>query len=257
MIRRKAVIGLSVLCALAFCAVAAASASAKGTTVFTCSKSATTKSFHDAHCTETSGTLEYGHIAVPAGESTELKVEGTTSQVLKGSISGVSVELSATTVELKPETMGTIVNTDHGTEPMDFSGKGTFTYTGVKVLKPSGKGCVVKEEMVSTEPLTFTSIVGEGATKTGVEFTPAAGKGQPFAEITIEKCSTTSLNGTFSLKGSLVGTPHGATLNFTEASTAGLTIGGNAATLNGSTTVLGRKSTDSSYTPLSVTTTEP
>jgi hypothetical protein len=55
---RRAIIGLSLICALAFAAFGAANASALGTTQFTC-KPGTGAGFSEAHCTS----------AVPSGAS--------------------------------------------------------------------------------------------------------------------------------------------------------------------------------------------
>jgi hypothetical protein len=258
MTARRSIVGLTVLCALCLCAFSAASASAAGTTAFTCSEAAPTKSFSDADCTSTTGTLKFGHIEVAPGTTTELKAEGG-AQTLKGTIAGIKVKLTGTAVELKPSTAHTIVNTA-GT-PMSVTGTGTFTYTGVKVVEPAGQGCVASDEaggvgpeMVSTEPLTFKSIIGTTATTTGIEFAPVT-SGGPFAIIHISGCSTTALNGNFKVTGAAVGTPTGAKLKFTEASTAGLLLAGQKATLEGEATVSGKAAKDGSYTALSLTTT--
>ena len=83
MIGRRATVGLSLLCALAFCAFAAQSASAAkavNTTAFTCVEGAT-KDFSDAHCDTkvTAGTGQYGHVVIPQGTTTEVVGENTTT----------------------------------------------------------------------------------------------------------------------------------------------------------------------------------
>ena len=75
--RIKTIIGLASLCALALTAIGTASASAatSGATAFTCVEGGTggqgTK-FATPHCTEPSSTGTFGHLAIPADETTTL-----------------------------------------------------------------------------------------------------------------------------------------------------------------------------------------
>jgi hypothetical protein len=59
---RRAVVGLSLLCALVFCAFAAPSAQAlKGTTITTCKQVGSGATFQDEHCTkQTMGAAQDG-----------------------------------------------------------------------------------------------------------------------------------------------------------------------------------------------------
>ena len=73
MIRRRAVVGLSMLCALLVCALAAQSASgatAVNTTAFTCVKAESGAGFSDEHCdNEVSKEAKFKHEVVPLNET--------------------------------------------------------------------------------------------------------------------------------------------------------------------------------------------
>jgi hypothetical protein len=64
-------IALALVAAVPF--VTATSASAQGTTAFTCTEVAfNTGSFSDPHCTSTVGEHNFAHISIPAGTQTEV-----------------------------------------------------------------------------------------------------------------------------------------------------------------------------------------
>jgi hypothetical protein len=87
MIGRRAVVGLSLLSALLFCAFAAQSASAAlktstNTTGFTCVKGVTEKGdFKDEHCDETNvGKGAFKHELIPLNTTTEVEFSNEKSQ---------------------------------------------------------------------------------------------------------------------------------------------------------------------------------
>lgn len=246
---RKTIVGLSVLCALLFSVVAAANASAAtGTTLFTCSKSATVKDFTNADCTSTTGTKEWGHVAFTGSTPLQTK-SASAKQVLTGTLAGIAVELEATGVEVNTTLNNTVQN--NAGPPMSFSGETALTYTGVTVKKP--EPCKVPGGKVSTKQLKFNSTIGTTKKTTGVKFEPATGT--TFAEITLEGCGATPPNGTYPVKGTVTGySPSpGSILAFSSESES-LTLGGNPAVLTGETTQTNR----TSGTALSATTiTEP
>jgi hypothetical protein len=223
---RKSMLGLTVVCALLFGAFAAANASAaEGTTTFTCSSTATVKEFSDADCTTKPGTA-FGHTAIPAGTVTPTTATGTTSQVLKGVISGVEIEITCTA----EAATGSGVNKE--VPPMDASGSEiVIKYTGCTVTRPAGKGCVVKGGAITTNKLKSTTSLT--TSPAGVKFEPETGT--EFVPITIEKCTVVALNGTFPVKGTEIAVPRGAFLD--TSGSVGLTFAGNPATLTGSSTV--------------------
>jgi hypothetical protein len=256
MIGRKSVVALAVLCALAISAFSVASASA--TTAFTCSAAAPTLDKLGAHClTPTGVTKNFGHIGFTgtteidgSNEKTASETTARSTQTLAGTLSGVATELSCGIVEKKPGTIASMTNKEEPVGTMIAHGEGTLTYKECVVLKPAGKSCVVKEEMVTTELLTAIS---EGAST--LAFKPKAGT--TFAGITIEKCTVEALNNTFPVTGTLKAKVEGATTTANEAEVTTqntLKFGGNKAGLGGSLTISGRvKETTGAYTPLVLT----
>lgn len=222
---RRAIVGLSLLCALAFCAVAAPGASAKGTTAFTCVKEGGSLDFSDAHCGTkvAKGTGEFGHEEIPANTETQFeltneKVKNNTTEhepsVLIGIISGIEVRVECTIVS----GTGTLTNNTVG-EAMRTSGDVTIKHSECTVPKPTTGGgeekCQVKEVVYDAHFET-----AESGEEMWIEFTPKNGK--EFGVLTLEnhapnKCSIAGsygISGTF--KGTMGGTPKGvgATLHF-------------------------------------------
>jgi len=286
MIGRKAIVGLSLLCALCFCAFGAASASAKGTTAGECTTAAPTKDFSDAHCDTPKAGGTTGHILFANGLANTVNVTaandltGTASPFfLEGKVAGIVVKVECTTVAAT----GTVTNTENAeTKAMtiDF-GNAETKFTGCTVLTQEGK-CTVTvaaTKSVQTDPMNLkkegaektgpteekVKVVEEaaGSTDMGLKFAPV-GAGN-FTELTFagEACPA-AIKGAKPVKGfayatggransNLEGTTSsGATAIFSKASTlGGLTFAGNPASLEGTLTF--RKSGGN---PLIITTTE-
>lgn len=273
MIGRRAIVGLSLLCALMFSAVAAQSASAvKGTTAFTCVAKAK-GDFSDAHCDTAvpAGTGTFGHVEI--GESTtELHVTNNktkasttehTPATLKGEAFKVKTEIDCTKVEGTSSTK----NVKEGIDKV-MANEGTFSvkYSECTVTKPNVGGvhvCKVKEPIeASGTTTTRVQVIGEKETM-GVEFKPVAGKS--FTEITYEgaECSLKGL--TAKVEGTALATgsrgpdnsvsSSGATLVFTDAmTTETLKFAGNPAGLDSTITVsMGNK--EKTENPITLTTT--
>jgi hypothetical protein len=269
MIGRRAVIGLSLLCALLFSAFAVQSASAAttGTTAFTCVKvtGAATGDFKDAHCDETNiGKGEYVHEPLTTNptaiestnEKTKEKTLQSTPAVFKGEAALSKVEITCTTVKAtgsiengEEEVGGNkkhIIRIHNGEKGKVFS----TTYSGCTVQKPSTK-CTVTDPVTKkagTVVVKATAVssetVGAGKNEMGLVFSPAAGT--PFAELLFEgaECALATGKG-FPVEGSAVGTgtpvntaiSAGATVIFTEAMTKEtLSFGGKAATFTSAVT---------------------
>jgi hypothetical protein len=267
------------LCALFVSAIAAQGASAAivGTTAFTCKKpvagdTAVGEKFSKAHCkteasdNDTSPTGEYRHVQFNQDTTTELEGNNNDTEgkpIIANLVStqaGVEEELQAEIVEKKPGTEASMENKKEGTEHY-ITGKGTLTYTKVKVTKPAGKGCAVTgeggAETVSTKELKATTLGVAGGM--GLKFEPATGT--VFSEFEITGCSVAALNGTYKAEGSLIASLNGATINTTAAGVKAqgtLKLRGQAAGLGGTLTLSGRDKTlkEVTYTPLSATTIE-
>lgn len=265
--RRQAIVGLGMLCALAFSAFAAQSASAAGTTAYTCKQTGT--GFTDAHC-KTAGSGSFGHVAIGPTTSTEVSGSNETTGgateplTLRTTITGIELELKATGVIIG----GWMENREIGGE-MVVEGEGgalSPEFTGVTVTKPAGKGCKVNKDAEGGVGIgEFVEGNNTKATTQGqgdaVKFTPAFEK--PFATFFIQGCSIAGLNKTYAVVGNIKGTPNGATINFTHANTTEqgtLRIGsveGPKAGIQGSITFKGRPfhfPPSGEYTALSATT---
>jgi hypothetical protein len=253
MIGRKAVIGLSLLCALAFTAFAAPSAQA-GTTMFTCVKGGGAQEFTEAHCAKNGhdDKNKYGHVGFAGTTkwvSTNKKTANTTvdhtTAILKGTLAGATAEISCT----KVDGHGSLTNEEVGGK-MRVQGTAVGTYSECTVTKPT-KGCTVKQPIIFESNV---STVEEGATM-GLRFTGSKA-GEIFTEIFYEnkgaeKCSLLNGGKPFPTSGSMVATDKGATLEFTAAHSK-LLWGGKTVTYTAVDTV-----TSEAGTPLSMTTTTP
>ncbi len=257
---RRALIGLMVLCALAFSAVAAASASAKGTTAFTC-REGQGGANTDAHC-DPGSTGTSGHVAIPAGTKTDIHVAATTSQTLTGTVAGNAITLVGSGVEVDPSSTSYLQNTDHGTSPMDVSGTVQLVYTGVEITAGAAlkERCEIEGKRVTTESLAVTTSVGETKKTTGLTFTPENVEGI-FAHVNIvqkagaKACPLAGVSAP--VTGKVTGNPTGATLAV-SAESEELFLNGNAATLTGTVTVSVTSEPGVGPTiPVSLTTTEP
>jgi hypothetical protein len=244
MIGRRAVIGLSLLSALVFCAFAAQSASAaegKNTTAFTCVFVGDhNQVFEDAHCDRKhpTGQGDYTHKNLPVSppETTEIEITNkeTTNEtkeakpaVLFGEPFKVKTEITCKTVS----GTGTIGNTEPSAKVHKVSGKITTEF-GIKaskdctVIKP--EKCTVKEPIVATAEAEGVEEL-EGKKEMGVEFRPLTieGKKQPFAVVTLEGAEC-PIKVPFNVEGTAISTggtttqaeKHGgATAIFTKAMT--------------------------------------
>jgi hypothetical protein len=247
----RAIVGLCMLCAIVFSAFAAQSASAKGTTAYTCAETGT-GDFKDAHCKEAgeAGKSKYAH--VPFEGTTKITgtnvTTGTSKDVtkLKSVQAGVTLELQSQTLDGEGEMSNKLIKNKAGEEEMVAHGTGFITYTEVTVTAPAGKGCKVKTEEVKTNELTATTQEQTNQ----LNFTPAAG--ETFAEFTVEGCSIAALNHLYTAKGSVKGTIEGATTRTTHAGTTEqntLTLSGQKAGIEGSLTIKGPNGNGLTVTP--------
>jgi len=257
MSRRKSVLGIAVLFALALSAFASANASAVGTTAYTC-VAAPNGFFNGPHCLTTAGEGKYNHIAIgntkttlagtnentasnEAGETTK----ATRASILNGTLSGVKTELKCTGLS----GTGFMENKETAGGEMFAHATGTLSYTGCTVVAPEPEKCKVKGGTVTTTELTGST---EGLTEQA-NIKPATGT--TFATITIEGCGTAGLNNAFPVTGSLKGKITGATITSTGSEVTAqntLKFGGQKAGLDGALTLKGHKEGEATN-PLSVT----
>jgi hypothetical protein len=220
MIKRRATAGLTLLCALMFCAFVAQSASAqvgtpsKNTTAVTCVKGGGNLDFTDTHCDNkvAAGTGQYGHVSISNGVKTDIEVtnEKTANSTTAAapwffsSISGgVSVE-----IECKKVTSANsyIENSESGSE---HKVKGTVRaeFTECKGLKPTACKETKEPIILTAEFRGVEGLKGEGGlTETmGVEFFEE--KAANFSEITFGKEPTCAFKEkTFPITGTMIAT---------------------------------------------------
>jgi hypothetical protein len=223
MLRRKATVGVALLCALVFCAVSASSASAvAGTTAFTCVKEKTLNGFKDAHCkekVEVGATGEFGHKEIAentttkthiTNEKTDATTTGSTVNLLHAEPFGIktTVECSKLLGHIDVTNVKDKVTGEHSVT----GAKGTLHYTGCKVKEPAG--CVIPKETILVEGLTATT--SKQAENT-IQFKPEVGEN--FVTFSFEKCNNFLFNGAHSVTGSVRGKINGATVEFSSATT--------------------------------------
>lgn len=251
--RGRATVGLSLLCALFFCAFAAQSASAvpaKNTTAFTCVEGGGQKDFVDPHCDQkvVAGQGKFGHIPIPLNQTTEITVTNaktknatieSTPTVFKFTLGGKAVEISCKTVH----GFGTL----HNVEPVFQEHKvtGTLTIKAIecKVLKPLK--CFVKEPIEYKTEFEGVEELGPFKDTHGIEFRPHVEGGGPLLTITIEGAEC-PVKGVVPVTGTMIATGgpspkerhSGATLNLTnEMTKETLKVGGLPAEHSGSLTL--------------------
>ena len=262
---RRAVIGLCMLCALVFSAVAAqsAAAAASGTTAYTCVEGSTsTAKFNSATCNETAAGGKFGHTAIAEKTTTELSGIGVGSTTLKGTHAGVKIALETSTIATAPkefcgEHTAWMENNISG-EEMFVTDELCLTYSNVEVVEPVGKKCEVLGiapsvlKMITTKLLKATT-QGQGMFQ---QFEPASST--VLAEFELINCTVKSLNGVYKVEGSASGVPKGTMTQFSETETTtqgGLTLGSLPAGIGGELELKGRaKGSTGVFTPLGVTT---
>jgi hypothetical protein len=208
MIGRRATVGLSLLCALLFSAIAVQSAAATaGTniTAFACEKVAAgaTGEFNDAHCDSKIVTKDgYNHKLITGKTEFEVTNETTggakSTAVFEGTPFKVQTKIECTTLTGE----GTIENSEPSAGVHKLTGNGVLRYTECTVVKPTP--CTLNEVVVSigsvetqeglTDPLNNSNGMG-------IELKPGAGL---FASIILQNVSCPLFNKTFPVEGSVI-----------------------------------------------------
>lgn len=256
MTAHRAIVGLSLLCALAFCAFAVPSAFAatNGTTAVTCVKDANKKGdYVDAHC-DTTGTLgasEFKHEVLAANPTKEFV--GDNEKTKNETKEREGIVWFVTLQSLNFEIICTIVHSE-GTlenkldaEEHKIVGSGIIVIYEVCTAKNTAQNCKwtsspgAANGTIVTNTLKSESV--EGTPTMTQKFSPNAGK--EIGRIEVKECATIPgisypINGTFSaeLAGQMAagggnGASAGATLKVVQPDNAGspLEVGGKKAGL--------------------------
>jgi hypothetical protein len=258
---RKAIVGLSLLCALLFSAVAAQGASA-GQTAFTCAPNTTTgaEQFSDAHCdTAATGNAGFKHVAITESTSIKLtngKTKNNTTEAEPAvlhvaSLHGISnVTITCTTVS----GTGTMSNAETG-GVMEAKGEGEISFSGCTTNVPN---CTVTNPITAVVKAHTVEGLAPSGTGMGLKFEPV---GTNFTTITFTGASCgLRLFPNIPVKGTVIGTANGepngrgATAKFAPTNEMeALTTGGEVSELTGTATITNATSGNA----LTTTTTTP
>jgi hypothetical protein len=236
---RRTIVGLALLGALFVCAISASSASAAGTTAFTCVSVFEGAQFEDEHCkTPKAGGSGFKHEEIEVGKTTEItttnNVTGATTEtaVIHSILGGVEFTIDSQEVHAtgscKNETVG---------EVMQWHCKKVFaTFTKLAVT-PASLKCEVVGGELKTKEMTAVTRETVGGKGPGLNYVPEA-PGTVFMEFEIGGAECKLGKPTIKVTGNAVGKPSGATLTFDEASTKGegtegLFIGKSSASVTG------------------------
>jgi hypothetical protein len=251
---RRAIVGLSLLCTLVFCALAAQGASAapgKNTTAFTCVENGGAKDFEDPHCDQkvAAGEGKFGHVPIALNQTTEITVTNakTKNNTVESSPTVFKFEFAGEVVEVSCKTvhgLGTLHNVEPILKEHKVTGTLTIKVTGCKVEKPAK--CFVKEPIEFKTEFEGVEELGPEKNTHGLEFKPH--KEGPFALIEINFVGLECvLKGKVApIVGTMIatGTPNpkekhsGATLKFTKEMTKEtLTVDGKPAEHSGGLTL--------------------
>jgi hypothetical protein len=163
LVKRRAVIGLAGLCALAFSVVTASDAAAVPTasnTASTCVETtAGTGEFADAHCGTKGGTKSWKHVGIPVGESTQLTLAATSTWEFIAPIGGPEFNAYSSNVECLECMVENHEEEVKGKKWMDVQGTGKLRFTGVvPPVELTNAGCFpANKGVVTTPPLKFTT----------------------------------------------------------------------------------------------------
>ncbi|MBS1863622.1 MAG: hypothetical protein JSS68_18150 [Actinobacteria bacterium] len=234
--KRIGLVVLAALCAVAFSAVAASGAGAaiNPYTAYTC-VSDPLGTFENAHCNPNapSDGGHYKHVAIPAGETTQLTVQQIGSNtVLKTKIGLATVTLEATG---GVECVGChFKNVEGGS--VEAKG-GHLRYTGVHISVPS---CKVTGEEVNTEPLEVNVTEMEGTDPSGT-YIASVSPVTPGTEAVIHlenNGATCTLGSSITVTGHATGKATGSTAKFATGE-GELLVGTQKAELIGELTLKG------------------
>lgn len=155
----------------------------------------------------------------PLMGSLELQINQVGSAKMNATLAGVAIEIVCETSTSAAAPAENVLTT--GIE--HFLSLHWVHFLRCTVVKPAGKGCLVKNELI----LVHVHILGVAGPL--VRATPEGGN--PITLITIDNCSNTALNGVFPAEGSLSATPNNtnSTIEYTATSGSLLTFGGNPA----------------------------
>jgi hypothetical protein len=254
--RPRTLTALALLSALALCAFAAPSVAqaANGTTAFTCVFEPLGQGdFGDAHCANPELFGHYTHQTIPVGQKTKYHVVSTIPSItFTGTIATIKVKITCTS----KTGVGFITNEEPSPGNHTLKGEGIETrYTGCDLkIGKTETTCSVQGGEIVVPGLKSMDVENAHGFEMGIKFEPE--KGTTLATFTAGSDCPSIGNQSFNITGSMLGVPHGATMEFTEASTKPtLSLGGNAVSLADTQTVGMLNEADETENPIAYTTT--
>ena len=269
MIGRRAVVGLSLLCALAFSAFAAQSAVAvKGTTAFTCEPAKEGAGFSDEHCEKAVGAgASFKHSEIKPGVKTQLSVSNNETG---GKNSTGKIYALFLGEEIRLEAGGftscinkvSLENKENGAKQMEAAGEFCGEFFNVEAKTPVG--CKVKKGVVKVpEKNEIKTVVKKIEEKQQMYTEIAAPEKKPLMTFELEGCPVPEMNNVaINITGSAAANVtteeklDGPTLEFlTEQTEKTLKVGENVAKFEGSLTTRMLPAVGQESNPVVVTTT--
>jgi hypothetical protein len=238
-IKPRTLVGLALLSALALTAFAAPSAAqaGTGTTAVTCvAEPLDHGDWADAHCSvpEPKGEGPFKHETIANGPTTIESSSTLASITLSGTIATIKAKITCTGAT----GMGTLDNEEPTTGNHTLTGTETaISYTGCDIdLGKTEVTCSLVGGEVNVPSVKSMDVENAHGFAMGIKFEPT--KGTVFANFKTGNDCPNIPNQEFNITGSALGVPHGATLEFTEASTKPtLSLGGNAASFTDTDTL--------------------
>jgi hypothetical protein len=257
---------LVLLCALMLGAIGASTATAKGTTAFTCVTSeAGGAGFSDEHCTQAVGTgAKFEHVAIAnkkvtkvvgTNTATQNETKESTNGVLSGTLGGLATEIVCTTMNLK----GLIENNEAFGVMRVFATQAAMKFQGCKVPKPANaegkERCKVSGEEFEAPAL--GAMPFEEGEEMGLQFSSETSR---WTEILFEegpggKCPVAGK--AVPLEGAENAVASGATLVYVPGKPGTLILGGQKAKLAATFTIRMDPEGGAQQSPISLTTTNP
>jgi hypothetical protein len=191
MTRHKSILGALALCAISLCAFAA-SASASGSTAYTCKEAVGTPQYTDATCETESPTGKFSTVEIPFETTTEVTGEAVGSSTLAGTIALTKVTITCTSA---PST-GDVKNIKPGEEMQAHGTKTVIDYSGCSAGPAAKPGVCEVEDLIGgkgnkgtilTNPL--TSVTSSSGAEDFITFSPETA-GEPFAKFKLLQKTT-------------------------------------------------------------------
>lgn len=219
--RRRAILGISMLCALLGGAFVAHGAAAAGTTAYECKttgKQTGAAKFNDSHCKNADSNGQYFHVAIPNEVATPIQATNiTTGEARSNMLLGFTAGGLAVTIQAKKvSAAASLENDEEGGEMFASGSTAKIIFEEVSV---TNRPCEIKGIPGGASKIETLGI--QGTTKghgDAVRFEPVFGVQLAEFELLGASCPA-PLKGLYPVFGTVKGTPAGATLNFNHATT--------------------------------------